>query len=56
MSSLNLWIVSFVSVDFFVSEDLTVKATLTTVPGKPLFCSNDYISRVTQRWVVSENF
>ena len=49
MSSLNPWIVSFVSVDFFVSEDLTVKATLTTVPGKPLFCSNDYISRVTQR-------
>jgi len=40
---------SMASIDFFVSEDLTVKATLTTVPGKPLFCSNDYISRVTQR-------
>lgn len=40
---------SMASIDFFVSEDLTVKATLTTVPGKPLFCSNDYISRVTER-------
>ncbi|XP_027052677.1 uncharacterized protein LOC113679899 [Pocillopora damicornis] len=40
---------SMASIDFFVSEDDMIKATLTTVPGKPLFCSNDYISRVTQR-------
>ncbi|XP_078343120.1 mediator of RNA polymerase II transcription subunit 1-like [Oculina patagonica] len=40
---------SMASIDFNVSEDHTVKATLTTVPGKPLFCSNDYISRVIQR-------
>ncbi|XP_068758500.1 mediator of RNA polymerase II transcription subunit 1-like isoform X2 [Montipora capricornis] len=40
---------SMASIDFFVTPDLTVKATLNTVHGKPLFCSNDYISRVTQR-------
>lgn len=38
-----------ISVDFHVTPDHTVKATLNTVPGKPLFCSNDYISRVIER-------
>lgn len=40
---------SMASIDFQVTPDHTVKATLNTVPGKPLFCSNDYISRVIQR-------
>ncbi|RMX38766.1 hypothetical protein pdam_00018525 [Pocillopora damicornis] len=35
--------------DVGFGDDDMIKATLTTVPGKPLFCSNDYISRVTQR-------
>lgn len=40
---------SMASIDFQVTPDHTVKATLNTVPGKPLFCSNDYISRVIER-------
>ena len=33
-----------ISVDVHVTADHTIKATVNTVPGKPLFCSNDYIS------------
>ena len=45
-----------ISVDVHVTADHTIKATLNTVPGKPLFCSNDYICRVIERWVISELF
>ena len=45
-----------ISVDVHVTADHTIKATVNTVPGKPLFCSNDYISRVIERWVISEVF
>lgn len=40
---------SMASIDVHVTADHTIKATLNTVPGKPLFCSNDYISRVFER-------
>ena len=41
--------VPLISVDVHVTADHSIKATLNTVPGKPLFCSNDYISRVFER-------
>ncbi|XP_048584382.1 mediator of RNA polymerase II transcription subunit 1 [Nematostella vectensis] len=41
--------VGMASIDFAVGEDSSILAFLHTVPGQPVFCSNDYISRVMQR-------
>ncbi|EDO40572.1 predicted protein [Nematostella vectensis] len=41
--------VGMASIDFAVGEDSSILASLHTVPGQPVFCSNDYISRVMQR-------
>lgn len=38
-------------VDFEVTEDSSVKACLHTVPGQPEFCTNEYITKVVQRYV-----